>query len=250
MSEKKYNRFLLKVRAWFFWVPAFIVTIPYMLLVNLLIVLPYRTRYKLMRSWNYIILWWLKVTCGISFKVDGLENVPDYPVVVMAKHQSTFETVALTVMLPPMSWVIKRELLFIPVFGWALYIMNPIAIDRKAGRKAVSQIIEQGRKRFEEGTSVLVFPEGTRVKPGQTERYKKGGFILAQKTQTSILPIAHNAGDFWPKHSMIKWPGEITFSIGPVIEAKDKTSNELLLEAQTWIDGEANKLHIEKRFPY
>ena len=251
MSESKhYNKLLLKIRSACFWVPAFFVTIPYMLFVNVLIVVPYVRRYKIMRSWNHIILWWMKVTCGLSFKIEGKENIPDYPVVVMAKHQSTYETIALTIMLPPMSWVAKKELLKIPVFGWALFMMNPIAIDRNAGRKAVEQIIEQGGKRFEQGISVMVFPEGTRVKPGETVRYKKGGFILAESINADILPVAHNAGDFWSKGSWIKWPGEITFSFGEVIKNNGQTHNELMKTTQDWIQTESDRLYKPNRFPY
>ncbi len=249
MSKKTpLNRTIQQIRSFLFWPVAFIITFFYLILLNFLIILPYKPRYRIMRSWNYLILGWLRLCCGLSFEVTGKENIPDHPVVVMSKHQSAFETVALTIILPPMSWVLKKELLYIPVFGWALFMMNPIAINRKSGRKAVSQIIEQGKKRLAENISVMIFPEGTRVKPGHKERFKRGGFILAEKANADILPIAHNAGEFWPKNSTVIWPGKVSISIGPLIKNNKLDSEQLLKQTENWIEKESKRLHLPKRF--
>lgn len=193
-------------------------------------------------------LWLLKNVCRLHYEVEGLRDFPGEGAVVLCKHQSTWETLMLQIELPPMRWVLKRELLRIPFFGWGLAAMGPIAIDRSAGSKAVAQLVEQGRKLLDDKYWVVVFPEGTRAKPGSENRYKLGGSILAVESGHPVVPIAHNAGEFWPRHSFIKWPGCIKVCIGPVIETKGKTAAEVNAEAHDWIEGKMKEISDPSRW--
>lgn len=150
--------------------------------------------------------------------------------------------------LPPVRWVLKKELLKIPFFGWGLALMEPIAIDRSSGRKAVTQLVEQGRAMLKNGYWVVVFPEGTRAKPGEVKRYKAGGARLAVETGFPVVPVAHNAGEFWPRHSFIKWPGRIKVCIGPVINPDGKTADEVNKEAETWIENKMKEISDPSRW--
>lgn len=196
-----------------------------------------RQRFILIRQWAGINLFALRWLCGLHWRVEGLENLPGRPVVVFSKHQSTWETIVLGSVLPPTVWVVKRELLRVPFFGWGLAAMRSIAIDRGAGRAAVEQMLEQGRERLQQGLWVVVFPEGTRVLPGRSARYRMGGAILATETGTPVLPVAHNAGDFWPRHSFVKRPGEIVLSILPPIDPAGLTPEELNARASEAIES-------------
>jgi 1-acyl-sn-glycerol-3-phosphate acyltransferase len=162
--------------------------------------------------------------------------------VVLSKHQSAWETIALQVIFPPLCYVLKRELLRVPFFGWALGMIPGIAIDRSAGKDALTQVVEQGRERLKEGLWVVVFPEGTRVAPGATRRYKPGGAILAKRAGVPVVPVAHNAGEFWRRNAFIKRAGEIVVSIGPVIEVKGVKANDVSEQAEAWIEGEMRRL--------
>ena len=206
------------------------------------------TRYRIITLWNRMIVWAVRVICGIRFEIKGEDNLPDRPVIVMAKHQSAWETIALPVLFPPQSMVLKKELLRIPFFGWGLALTSPIAIDRKAGKEALKQIVAQGSDRMRQGFWVTIFPEGTRVRPGEAGRYAIGGAWLAAHTQTPVLPVAHNAGEVWPKHSFMKYPGTITVSIGPVISSQGKRADALNEEVKAWIESEMKQLpHARKR---
>ena len=200
------------------------------------------TRYRIISQWNHLIVWLARVICGIRYEVRGLENLPKTPVVVMAKHQSAWETIALPILLPPQVIVLKRELLLIPFFGWGMRMLSPIAINRSAGKEALKQIVAQGRDRLAKGFWVLIFPEGTRIKPGESGRYGIGGAWLATHTQTPILPIALNAGEVWPKNALLKRPGIITLSIGPVIESTGLKADELNQKVRDWIEAEMTRL--------
>lgn len=201
------------------------------------------TRYRVITQWNRLVIWLARVICGIEYRVLGLEHLPKTPVIVMAKHQSSWETIALPILLPPMAIVIKRELLRVPFFGWGFAMLSPIAIDRSAGKDALRQITERGRSRIAQGFWVLIFPEGTRVAPGTKGRYGVGGAWLATHTNTPVLPIAHNAGEVWPRHAFLKRPGVVTVSIGPVIESAGLKAGELNEKVEAWIEGEMEKIH-------
>jgi 1-acyl-sn-glycerol-3-phosphate acyltransferase len=205
------------------------------------------TRYRIITLWNRFVVHAARVICGIRYEIRGMENLPDYPAIIMSKHQSAWETIALPILFPPQSVVLKRELLKIPFFGWGLAMTSPIAIDRKAGKQALKQIVDQGRHRLEQGFWVTIFPEGTRVKAGETGRYGIGGAWLATHTGTPVLPVAHNAGEVWPRHSFIKHPGTITLSIGPVISCEGKKADVLNEEVKAWIESEMKQLpHARK----
>jgi len=179
---------------------------------------------------------------GIRYVVRGRENLPAGPAVVLAKHQSAWETVAFLMLFPPISPVIKQELLKIPFFGWGFRMINPIAIDRSAGREALKQIVVQGGEKLRHGFWVLVFPEGTRVAPGEKGRYGAGGARLAVDAGAPVVPVAHNAGEVWPRNAFVKRPGTVTVSIGPVIDSRDKSAAELTREVEAWIEDEMTRL--------
>lgn len=206
-------------------------------------ILPFQARYRFISLWNYFSLWCLDRTCGLRYTVEGHEHIPPGACVILCKHQSTWETYALPRIIPqPLVWVCKRELLWIPFFGWGLAVLRPIAIDRNAGRQALDQLVEQGIQRLKEGRAVVIFPEGTRAAPGEKRRYAIGGALLAEKSGYPALPIAHNAGEFWPRKSFIKYPGTIRVVIGPLIESKDKSAAEINALAEAWIEEKMRAL--------
>ncbi|HEY7986915.1 MAG TPA: lysophospholipid acyltransferase family protein [Methylophilaceae bacterium] len=204
--------------------------------------LPPQRRYPIITIWAKTMLWWLRITCGINYRVIGANNIPQQPCVVMCKHQSAWETLALQKILPPQVWVMKRELLLVPFFGWGLAMSSPIAIDRTAGRDALKQLVAQGQDRLNKGFFVVVFPEGTRIAPGKRGKYHIGGAWLATHTNTLALPIAHNAGEFWGKNSFLKRPGTITVSIGTPITTTGLKADELNRRVEEWIEAELPRL--------
>lgn len=206
-------------------------------LLPLVILLPYRLRYPYLRLWSRFNIWSLRVICGLDYRIEGRENIPDGTAIIMAKHQSAWETLALQQVFPPQTWVLKRSLLWLPFFGWGLAATRPIAIDRNAGKRALKQVVEQGKERLAAGIWLVIFPEGTRVSPGERGRYAKGGAILAEKSAYPVVPVAHNGGEYWPKNGFLKHPGTITLSIGPVIETKGRKADEIIAETEGWIEG-------------
>lgn len=219
-----------------------IVTVPYALFGVLVFWLPPMTRHRLITSWVPIMMWVIRVVLGIRYRVVGRENMPAGPAVILSKHQSAWETIALQQIFPPLCFVLKRELLRVPFFGWGLAQIPGIAIDRAAGKDALSQVVEQGRERLKEGLWVVVFPEGTRVAPGTSHRYKPGGAILAKRAGVPVVPVAHNAGEFWRRNAFLKRPGEIVVSIGPMIEVKGVKADEINSRAEAWVEAEMRRL--------
>lgn len=215
--------------------------------VVLAIPLPYRWRWNIVNAWVHLVLFWLRITCGIRYEVRGLENLPKDTAIIMSKHQSTWETIGFQAIFPPHVWVLKQELLKIPFFGWGLKSLNAIAIDRDSGRKAIVQVVRQGQERLDAGRWVVVFPEGTRTAPGTQGRYKIGGAVLAVKTGYPVVPVAHNAGEYWPKHWLYKYPGVITVSIGPVIDSQELTADDLMQKVEDWIETE---MRVISKTPY
>jgi 1-acyl-sn-glycerol-3-phosphate acyltransferase len=199
-------------------------------------------RYRLITGYNRLVIWLARWVIGIRYVVQGAENLPSRPAIILAKHQSAWETVAFLFLFPPVSPVIKRELLRVPFFGWAFRLLSPIAIDRGAGREALKQIVVQGKQKLAQGFWVLVFPEGTRVAPGEKGRYGIGGGWLAAETGAPIVPVAHNAGEVWPKNAFIKRPGIVTVSVGPVIDSTGKSAAELTRAVEAWIETEMTRL--------
>lgn len=203
---------------------------------------PYSIRYGVLTRWGRFNVWWLRVTCGVIYRVEGQENIPPGPAIIMAKHQSAWETFALQIIFPPQTWVLKRSLLWIPVFGWGLALLYAIAIDRSAGRQALQQVIEQGTQRLRKGIWVVIFPEGTRTVPGTQGKYNIGGPMLAEKSGYPVVPVAHNAGECWSRNSFIKYPGQITVVIGPVIDPTGKKASVIGREVEAWIEGTMDRI--------
>ncbi|OUR71787.1 1-acyl-sn-glycerol-3-phosphate acyltransferase [Methylophaga sp. 41_12_T18] len=208
--------------------------------------LPFNSRYKVVSQWAVLNLWLLKIICNIRYEVTGQANIPDYPCVILCKHQSAWETLALQAIFPAQAWVLKRELLWIPFFGWGLASLNPIAIDRGAGRKALQQIIDQGKQRLSSGTWVAVFPEGTRITSGFMGKFGIGGSRLAVDAAVPVIPVAHNAGKAWPRHGFIKQPGVIKLTIGDMISTEGKTASELNQVVFDWMEAEMTVLEGAK----
>jgi 1-acyl-sn-glycerol-3-phosphate acyltransferase len=211
-------------------------TLVFGLLSPLTFPLPFRMRYWFITRWTRFNLWWLEKTCRLGYRIEGVHNIPPGNGIVLSKHQSGWETLGLQLLFPPQVWVVKRELLRLPFFGWGLAMLEPIAIDRRAGRKALDQLVSQGRKRLQAGRWVVVFPEGTRVPPGARSRYGIGGAMLAQKTGYPVIPVAHNAGEFWPRRSFTKRPGTIQVVIGPLIDSRGRSAAEINAAAEQWIE--------------
>ena len=199
--------------------------------------LPFPARYRIIRQWARFQVFMLKVLCGLDYRVEGQEHLPENAAIIMAKHQSAWETIVFQEIFPQQTWVLKRELMWIPLFGWALALLRPIAIDRNAGRRAIEQVIEQGRDRLKSGIWVVVFPEGTRVAPGTRRRYGIGGAVLAAETGYPVVPVAHNAGSFWPRRGFLKSPGTVRVVIGPVIDPYGKSAEEIRQLVEEWIEG-------------
>jgi 1-acyl-sn-glycerol-3-phosphate acyltransferase len=206
---------------------------------------PSRVHWAITVGWCRLGVWLGKVICGLETRVEGLENLPDDPSVIMIKHTSTLETYWQVTVFPKTTWVIKHEVKYVPILGWAMKLMlDPIFINRSAGRSAVKQVIEQGKKKLAEGTWITVFPEGTRMPPGETRRYGVSGAALAQKAGCKIVPVAHNAGDYWGRRSVIKRPGKIRMCIGPPIDASGRNPKETNLLVQEWIEGKMREISV------
>jgi len=238
------NTLWLGTRATLFWIGSIPSTLLAGLLTPLAWFFPLKYRYPATTLWNCFNRWWLEVTCGVKYQVIGRENIPkDTAFIIMSNHQSTWETFALPCIFPQqLSWVMKRELLKIPFFGWGLRLIRPIAIDRAAGKAAIKQITQQGKALLDDGISVVIFPEGTRVSPDETVPFKIGGAILASHSGYPVLPVAHNAGTSWRRHAWIKQPGVITVSIGPIIETKGLKTDAINQLTQAWIEAEKRRL--------
>ena len=202
----------------------------------ILLALPFPLRFRLVSNWARFNLWWLHTTCNITPEIEGLENIIDQPAIIMCKHQSTWETLVIQLLFPPQVWILKRELLWIPIYGWGLATMRPIAIDRSLGVRSLRQIVRQGLERLNSGLWVVVFPEGTRIAPGERQKYHPGGGMLAEKSGCPVIPIAHNAGYLWPRNSFLKWPGTIRMVIGTPIQTQGKKAAQITREVEEWIE--------------
>jgi 1-acyl-sn-glycerol-3-phosphate acyltransferase len=203
--------------------------------------LPFRKRFALARFWGRTLLTVLKWTCRLDYVVTGTENLPPGNHVALWKHSSTWETIAMAVILPRQVWVLKRELLLIPFVGWGIRQLHAIAIERKSGASAVTQVVEQGKQRLAEGDWVVIFPEGTRMPPGETRRYGVSGALLAREAGVLIVPIAHDAGRYWPRRGLFKKPGTVRVVIGPPIVATGDP-RQINEKAQGWIEATLRQL--------
>jgi 1-acyl-sn-glycerol-3-phosphate acyltransferase len=193
-----------------------------------------------------MILWAGGFFCGMKIVIEGEEHIPDEPCVVMIKHTTTLETYGHVPMFPRTSWVVKRELLWAPFFGWSMGLLfEPIAIERSAGTSSIKQVIRQGKERLANGVWVTVFPEGTRMPPGETRTYGVSGAALAKEANVLIRPVAHNAGDFWHRQQFVKRPGIVRFCIGPPISAQGRAPKETNLVVQDWVETKMGEISSE-----
>jgi 1-acyl-sn-glycerol-3-phosphate acyltransferase len=231
------------LRSLLFFLILFIITPPYTTLSVLLCFwMPHRWRRMSVAPWVAVTNWLVKHLLGIKYELRGAENIPDRPVVILCKHQSAWETLILQELFSGVLFVWKKELKMIPFFGWALAITPSISIDRGAGKEAMKSLVDQGKLRLGQGYSIAIFPEGTRAAPGTQRRYKIGGAYLATVADAPVLPIALNSGEFWGKNSFLKEPGVVTVSIGPVIETKGLSADEVNARAEAWIEGEMRRI--------
>ncbi len=232
----------LVLRSSLFALVQILITPPFAVVALLTFPLPAIARYRIIRGWSRLIVLCAAVICGIRYRVVGQAHIPAQPCVVLSNHHSAWETMAFHVILPPQVYVIKRELLWIPFFGWGLAMLSPIAIDRSSGMRALKHMLEQGKDRLTRGFWVIVYPEGTRMAPAQRGKYQTGGAAIAVHAGAPVLPIAHNAGDYWRRNAFIKYPGLITVSIGRAIDSRGLKAATLTRQAEDWIESEMQRL--------
>ncbi len=218
------------------------VTPPYALLALATFPLPRLVRYRVISGWSRLVIRLSRLLLGIDWRVEGADHLPRTPAIILSKHQSAWETMAFQLIFPPQVHVLKRELLWIPFFGWGLALMSPIAIDRGRGVAALRSIARRGRERLAQGFWVVVFPEGTRVAPGERRPYQLGGAWLAADSGAPVVPVAHNAGLVWPRNAFLKRPGTVTVRIGPAIESAQRDAKTINRLAEAWIEEQQKDL--------
>lgn len=204
--------------------------------------LPVRWRDTIPPAWSRLTLAALKLICRLDYRVEGAENIPAEAAVAFWKHQSMWETLAQMLVFPRQCWVLKRELMAIPIVGWALRLYHPIAIDRGSGRRAVEQVIDQGLERLRAGYWVMIFPEGTRMPPGTTRRYGVSGILLAERAGKPIVPVAHNAGDYWRRNGWLKRPGTIVVRVGQPVATGGRAVQAVSAQIQGWIEAQMREI--------
>lgn len=230
------NRFLLYFRSSLLFVSVLFITIMLAAVIFVMAIFSNELCFKLASFWASCTLFLAKNICGINYQVTGLENITkDHSAIVLAKHQSAWETIYLTSILPPSCILLKKSLLWIPFWGWAIRTLKPIAIDRSTPKEALSQLLKQGAQRLQEGYWIVMYPEGTRAAPGENIKFSASGSLLAQRTGVPVIPVAHNAGECWPRNSFLKYPGIIQVRIGSAIEVEDRKTKEINAEAESWI---------------
>jgi 1-acyl-sn-glycerol-3-phosphate acyltransferase len=233
---------MLFLRSLMFFIGMLIITPIFSVITILIFPLNNVTKSRIASGWAYCAMFWLNLTCNLRYEVSGREHIPNHPSIILCKHQSAWETIALQTIFPPQIWVMKRELLMIPFLGWAFMALAAIPIDRSAGREALKKLVANGKDRLARGLWVVIFPEGTRKAPGERGKYHIGGAWLASHTQSTVVPVAHNAGRYWRKNSFLKHPGTIQVVIGPPIETAGLKSDEVNQLVEHWIEAEMVKL--------
>lgn len=233
---------MIVLRSGLFALALAVITPPYALLALATFPLPRMARYRIISGWSRLVILLARRVLGIRWQVEGRENLPARPSVILSKHQSAWETMAFQLIFPPQVLVLKRELLWIPFFGWGLALMSPIAIDRSRGVSALRTLVRRGRERLAQGFWVVVFPEGTRVAPGQSRKYQLGGAWLAVEANAPVVPVAHNAGLLWPRNAFLKRPGKVTVRIGPPIDPANRDAAQINELARTWIEEQQRAL--------
>lgn len=234
---------MLALRSALFLLFQAVTVVPYGILCLLMAPLPLHVRYKVTTGWPRIVLWAARVICGIRWQVKGWENLPNGPAVLLSKHQSTWETFFYVSYMPKeLCFVFKRELLWVPFFGWGIGLLKMIHIDRSQGRDAFESVVQQGQRKLDEGRWIIMFPEGTRIPRGRHGKYKSGGSRLAIRTAAPVIPMAVNSAACWPKRPWIKRPGLITVSIGPPIDSDGLSPDQLNTEVERWIEAEMRRI--------
>lgn len=207
--------------------------------------LNFRQRFALVTQVNFFYMFWLRLCCGLGLEIQGRDNLPkDGAYVVVANHQSEWETLYLQTLIRPMCSVLKKELLKIPFFGWALGLLDPIALDRSKRRGALKQLLTQGKERLQDGTPVLIFPQGTRVPVGKMGKFNKGGAMLAASAGVPIIPLIHDAGRLWPGKSFIKHPGKVQVHVGEPIATEGRSVDEIHADVEAWLKAHMEALKI------
>ncbi|MFP6781758.1 MAG: lysophospholipid acyltransferase family protein [Gammaproteobacteria bacterium] len=233
---------MTSLRSLEFYLVMFPVTVLFCLIAILTLPLNRRARYRIVIRWSAFALWWLRISCGLRANIRGTQNIPNQPCVIFCKHQSAWETMALQFVFPAHVQVVKRELLYVPFFGWGLACLNPIAINRSAGAAALRQVLRVGTQRIEQGWSVLLFPEGTRTRPNEKREYAPSAAALAIRAKCKVVPVAHNAGVFWSRNGFGKRSGEIQLEIGPAVDTTDRTAGEVTTLASSWVEKACDKM--------
>ena len=219
-----------------------LITPPYAIVALLSFPLPRMARYRLISAWSRLMLRLARVLCGIRWRIEGRRHLPDEPAVILSQHQSAWETLAFQEIFPPQVQVLKRELLWIPFFGWGLALMSPIAINRARGIAALREMARKGRERLAQGFWVVIFPEGTRVPPGKKREYQQGGAWLAVNCGVPVVPVAHNAGKLWPRNAFLKRSGTVTVRIGPQIDTAGRQPKAVIAQVKAWIEAQQETL--------
>lgn len=247
---------MMFLRSLLFMLALVVLTPPVVLCLLLLFWLPAHLRRRLVMVWVVAADWLIRHLLRIERRIVGAGNIPKVPCVIMSKHQSAWETIVLQLIFGwRTSYVYKRELHWLPFFGWGLALMPFVGIDRNAGKEALNQVADRGRRRLAEGYSVIIFPEGTRVAPGDKKRYKIGGAYLAVRSGAPVVPVALNSGEFWRRKAFLKRPGLVTVSIGPAIDPAGLTAEDINLRVEDWIESEMKRIsphlyrHEGKEFP-
>ena len=235
-------KLLLSVRAFVFYSIFFALSALFMLLLYLALPFPFKLRSNLSRLWSRWIALTAKWVCGLNYQVSGLEHIPPTPVVFLSKHQSAWETIVFPGLLPPNCFVFKKSLIKIPLFGWGMAVCHHIPVDRNAGMQAFKQVVQLGKKRLQEGLSIIIFPEGTRVAPKTSAKFHKTGASLAKSAGVPVIAIAHNSGSYWHRNSWLKHPGTIKVVIGAPIDTRELTTDALNQTVYDWIEQEMRQL--------
>jgi 1-acyl-sn-glycerol-3-phosphate acyltransferase len=211
--------------------------------------IPLKKRFVVYSLWCRFVLFWLRIVCGVRYRIEGLENIPQHPVVVLSTHQSAWETIYLYYAASPVCPILKKELLSIPFWGWAMRLQKPIAIDRSKPREAGRTLLVEGKKRLEEGLSVVIFPEGSRSPAGVVKPFSRGGSKLAVTAGIPVLPVIHNAGDCWPAHTILKKPGTIHVRFGPLLNVEGRDSTEVTDAFQAWVQDNMDVIRTDIHEP-
>ena len=234
------NLLLTTLRTTAFYAGFVVLTVTASTVTCLLFFLPFRLLQRIATVGNLLVMQWLRLTCNIKIVVSGKENIPAGACVVLSNHQSTWEAFYMQWFFQPANFILKRELLWIPFFGWALFLMNPIAIKRSRPSSAIRYVLKQGTKRLLAGNRIVIYPEGTRVINGVLGEFKTSGAALAKQAQVPVLPVSHNSGDHWQRRSFLKNPGTIHMQIGPAIDSSSLSVREITENARNWIKDSLN----------